>query len=243
MIQRLHQAKETGFTLVEVLIITPILVVSIVIAMSFLFNQYGLLTQEGAQLQLNSEAQLITFTMQDDVFFANGFGSELYPNLVDNNEPSGGWVYNTDPETLIIAVPALTASNRNPDREPVYINSVGCDQSVVEENAPLINNVIYFIDGTNLYKRTVTAPPETDTCGTNYEKATCPPNLATSDCQADILVTDKLDGFEIDYYGYDNTPVDNPEQAQRITVSIGLKDRAFAEDIFADTTITLRKLN
>jgi type II secretory pathway pseudopilin PulG len=242
ILQSPHQ-KQSGFTLVEILVIAPILIISIVIGISFLFNQYGLLTQEGAQLQLNSEAQLITFTMQDDVFFATGFASELYPSLEDAYEPGGGWTYNTTPETLIIAVPAMTANNRNPDREPVYINTVGCDADVIEENAPLYNNVVYYTDGTNLYKRTVTVPDDVDTCGESYEKRTCPPDQTTNVCSSDILVSDKLDSFEVTYYDYDNTEVTNPEQAQRITVDITLKDRAFAEDIFASNSITLRKLN
>lgn len=235
--------NQSGFTLVEILVIAPILIVSIVVGISFLFNQYGLLTQEGAQLQLNSEAQLITFAMQDDVFFAEGFSSELYPNVEDPYEPSAGWLYNSDPETLIIAVPAMTANNRDPAREPVYINSLGCDESVLEENAPLYNNIVYYVDGTNLYKRIVTVPDTVDTCGESYEQATCPPANATSECRPDILLTDKLDNFSVNYFGYDNEAVDNPAQAQRIAVTIDLKDRAFAEDIFASNTITLRKLN
>lgn len=239
----MKKLNSKGFTLVEILVIAPIMIVSIVVALSFLFNQYGQLSKEGGQLSLNSEAQLITFTMQDDVFFASGFASELYPSLSDPNEPSSGWTHDTDPDTLIIAVPALTSNNRDPDREPVYINTEGCDESVIEENAPLIQNVIYFANGTNLYKRTVSAPDGTETCGTAYESPTCPSAQVTADCPEDVLVSDNLSEFTVTYYDFDNTEVTNPEQAQRITVDIELAGKAFGEDIFANTSITLRKLN
>ncbi len=235
--------NQGGFTLVELIVIAPILMVTVIIMMSFLFNQFGQLTQEGARLRMVTDAQLVVLSMQDDVFFASAFMTTLNPGLTDPHEPSGGWDYATTPQTLIVSLPALTGSNRDPNREPVYIDTEGCDEAVIETNAPLLNNVIYFAEGTNLYKRTVSAPEGVVTCGTSHDKQTCPEAFVTQDCPRDILLTDKLNEFTVTYFDSNNTEVTDPELAKRVKVDIELKDRAFAEDVFGNATITMKKLN
>jgi competence protein ComGC len=235
--------RQAGFTLVEILIIAPIVMVTIVIMISFLFNQYGQLTQQGSQLNLNVEAQNIVFSMQDDIMFANAFTQGLNSGLVDDYEPGGGWVYNSTPSTLIISTPAETANHRSSNRQPVYIDTEGCDASVLKDNSPLYNNVIYFVSGTNLYKRSVTAPSTMATCGTSYQKQNCPAANASASCPADRLLTDKLNSASFTYYDTNNTVVTDPELAEKVKIDLQLKDRAYAEDIYSTSTITLRKLN
>lgn len=234
--------SEHGFTLVEVLIMAPIMIVTIVLLMSFLFSQYGQLIQQGAQINLQTEANNITFSMQDDVFFAQAFVQNLNDGLVDSYQPNGGWNYNTTPQTLIISDPAQTKNHRDANRAPVYINTVGCGANI-EDNSPLYNNIIYFVSGTNLYKRIVTAPNTMPTCGTSFQKQTCPQANSSNSCPPDRIVTDKLNSFTITYYDNNNTVVTDPELANRITVNLQLKDKAFGEDIFSNSTISLKKLN
>ncbi len=235
--------RDLGFTLVELLVVAPVMILTIIVMMTYLFNQYGQLTQEGASLRLTTDSQLLTLSIQDDVFFASSFDSSSNPILDDPHEPSGGWNYDTDPETLIISLPALTKNNRDPEREPVYIDTVGCEAENIEQNSVLYNNVILFAEGTNLYKRTLSAPSNMATCGTSYEKQTCPEAEATETCPKDILLTDKLNAFDVEYFDSNNQAVTNPEQATRVKVSVELKDRAFAEDIYGTSSITLKRLN
>lgn len=238
-----RQLHEQGFTLIEILIMSPIVMLTIVIIISFLFNQYGQLVQQGSQLNLNVEAQNITFSMQDDLFFANAYSSGINTYLTDSNQPTGGWKAATTPQTLIVSVPAETANRRSPSRQAVYINTEGCDATVLTENSPLYNNVIYFVSGTNLYKRYLTAPSTLSTCGTSYQKQTCPSNKVTSSCPADRLLTDKLQSFTVTYYDTGNAVTTNPDIAEKVKIDIQLKDRAYAEDLTSSSTITLRKIN
>ncbi|MCA9333015.1 hypothetical protein KDA00_04030 [Candidatus Saccharibacteria bacterium] len=210
---------------------------------SFLFNQYGQLTQQGALLNLQVEAQNIVFSMQDDVYFADSFNTTKNSNLTDAYQPSGGWTYNSNPKTLIISTAALTTNPRSENRDFVYINTEGCDPSVIEDNSILYNNVIYFTSGTSLYKRILSAPSSMTTCGASYKKQTCPQGQSSSSCPADILVTDKLDSFSITYYDTGNNVITDPALAEKVKVDLVLKDKAFAEDIYADSSITLRRLN
>lgn len=235
---------ESGFTLIEVLIMSPIIMVTIVLLMSYLFSQYGQLTQQGALINLQTEAQNIIFSMQDDLFFAHSFESDMNTNLVDTYKPTGGWKSNTTPPTLIISDIALTTNRRNANRKPVYINTLGCTpQSTLEQNDELIENTVYFVSGSKLYKRIITAPSTLSICGTPYQKQTCPSTNTTPTCPADRLITDKLYSFGVTYYDTDNNTTTTPEAAEKVKIDLKLSDRAFAEDIYATSSITLKKLN
>ncbi len=233
-----------GFTLVEMLVVAPILMLTIVLTISYLFNQYGQLTKQSSEVNLRVEAQTISFNMQDDIFFASAFVKNINPNLVDSNEPSGGWSYNTTPQTLIISTAALTTNKKDQARSPVYINTLGCSPDATkEQNTILQNNIIYFVNGTNLYKRTLTAPASMATCGTSYQKQTCPKAKSSTSCPEDVLLTDKLDTFSVTYYDRNNNQTSNPEMATKTKLYLKLKDKAFAEDVFADTSLTVKRLN
>ncbi len=234
--------RQEGFTLIEVLIISPVVMLTIILVMSFLFNLFGQLTQQGSQIDLNVEAQNIAFSMQDDIFYANAFGSGLNSGLVDSYQPSGGWKHNTTPVTLIISTPALTENRRSDTRQPVYINTEGCTTNL-DQNAPLYNNVIYFASGTNLYKRIVTAPSTMATCGTSFFPQSCPTGHTTPTCQEDRLVTTKLNNFVLTYYDNTNAVTTTPELATKVKVELTLKDKAYAEDITATSSLTLKRLN
>lgn len=236
--------SQKGFTLIELLVISPIILVITVGVVTFLFNEYGGLVKQSAQLNLQLEAQDILFGLQDDLWYANEFASNKNDNLVDTYQPSGGWTSGTTPPTLIISSAALTTNRRDPNRQPVYINQSTCsppDGNGV--NDVLYNNVIYFVSGVNLYKRTLTAPANLATCGTSYTHQTCPAGHTTQACSADVLASDHINSFALTYYDTNNTITTTPENAESVKVDINLKDKAFAEDIFASSSLRLRKLN
>lgn len=240
----MRKLQTAGFTLIEILIICPILMLVIAYTMNYLFGQYGQLTKQQGLVNLQLGVQEVTFSMQDDVFFSNAFTTTTNSNLSDPYAPSGGWKATTTPQTLILSTPALTSSHRDPNRKPVYINTVGCSpEATLEQNDPLYNNTIFFVSGTNLYKRTLTAPSSLSTCGTSYLKQSCPADHANSTCPVDVLLTDKLSTFSITYYNGSNTVVSTPEQARKIKVTVTLHDKAFAEDIYATSTLTMRRVN
>ena len=233
-----------GFTLIELLVISPLVMVVAVGTMTFMFNQYGSLVKQGGQLNLQLESQNILFGLQDDLWYANQFTSGLNTNLVDNYQPTGGWSVSANPAPLIVSTAALDKNRRDSNRQPIYINESTCtppDGNGV--NSILYNNVIYFVDGTNLYKRIITAPTSMPTCGTSYQQQTCPATNVTSTCRADITLSTHINSFTVTYYDTSNAIVTNPEIAESVKVSIVLKDKAFGDDITATSSMRLRKLN
>lgn len=236
--------SQKGFTLVEILVISPILLIIVLGTVTFLFNAFGRITQQNGQLNLQLEAQNILFGLQDDIWYANQFVSINNSNLTDAYAPIGGWTYNTTPPTLIISTAALTKSHRDPDRQLIYLNESTC--SPIDGNginSVLYNNVIYFVSGINLFKRTLTAPTGLAICGIPYRPQTCPADHTTSTCPGDILLSDHINSFGVTYYETDNTTTTTPENAKSVKVSLGLKDKAYGEDIFASSSLRLRKIN
>lgn len=235
---------KAGFTLVELLVISPIIMVTVIAGVTFMFNQYGRIVQQDGQLNLQLEAQNILFGLQDDIWYANLFTSDKNDNLVDSYQPAGGWTSGTTPPTLIISLPALTKNQRDPLRQPVYINESTCTPPDGNgDNSVLYNNVIYFISGTNLYKRTITAPSSLATCGTSYDKQSCPAANATATCPADRRLSDHIGSFAVTYYDTGNNVTTTPENAESVQVNMTLQDTAFAENITATSSLRLRKLN
>lgn len=236
--------RAKGFTLVELLVISPIIMVVVLGIVTFLFNQYGNLVQQNGQLNLQVSVQNILFILQDDIWYANSFTSDINDNLSDSHAPSGGWKYNTTPQTLIISTPALTKNHRDPARAPVYLNESTCtppDGNGV--NSALYDSVIYFVNGTNLYKRILTAPASLPICATPFNKQTCPLSDATSDCPADKLLSDQLSTFTVTYYDTGNSVVTTPDTAESVKVDITLADKAYAQNISATSSLRLRKIN
>lgn len=235
---------QSGFTLVEILIICPIMMAVITFMMSYLFRQFGELTKQNVTVNLQVEAQADIFSIQDDVFFANAFVSTLNTNLTDSYAPTGGWSTSSSPTVFIVSTPASTASHRVSTRQPVYINTLGCTpQSVKEQNDALFDNVIIFVSGTNLYKRIVSAPSGTSTCGTDYRRQTCPSNHVTATCPKDILLTSHLNSFTVGYSDANGNAVTTPEQASIVKLALKLGDVGFGEPVTASSNITLRRVN
>lgn len=235
---------QKGFTLVELLVISPILMITVLATVTFLFNEYGNISKQNGQLNLQLEGQNILFGLQDDIWYANQFVNDRNTNLSDDYAPNGGWTYNTTPPTLIINTAALTKSHRDPARQPVYINESTCtppDGNGV--NSVLYNNVIYFVSGTNLYKRILTAPSGMALCSALYVKQTCPVGHTSATCPADILLSTHVNTFSVTYYDTGNVVTTIPENSESVKIDIGLKDKAFAEDIFASSSLRLRKIN
>jgi len=235
---------QLGFTLVELLVIGPVMLLATITAMTFLFNQYGQIVKQDGQLRLRMEAQNLLFGFQDDLWFANQFSSTINSNLSDPYEPGGGWSNATTPPTLIVSLTALTTNQRDPNRQPVYINESTCTPPDGNgANSILYNNTVYFISGTNLYKRTLTAPVGLATCGIPFERQTCPEANSSPTCRADPMLSDHVTSFSVTYYGSDNTVTTTPENAESVQVDLTLTDKAFGENVTANTSLRLRKLN
>ena len=247
---KIPHINSKGFTLVEMVVVLPIVSLIVIMVFGYMFSSYGQMLQQNEEANLRLEGEVMLFDLEDELLFTTEFADTLKSDLSDPYAPSGGWTYNTNPDTLIIYETALTAPRRDPNREFVYKNQSGCSSSY---NPLALNNLIYFTkhNPTNpyktLYRRTVT--PQYSKCNTNYKRFTCPTaNVGTGVCQAqDSKLSENIIDFQVEYYDDNNVlivaPPGSPLNAEKIKLTAILGKQIYGKDIQVTTSITMKKIN
>ncbi len=146
--------NQKGFTMVELLIVLPIVSLIVIIVFNYMFVSYGKMLQENTEANLRLEGETMLLDLEDELLFTTDYAETKSSDLTDPYAPSGGWTYNTNPDTLIIYETSLTAPRRDPDRNFVYKNVYGCSGGNSAYNPIAINNLVYFTkqNTTNPYK-------------------------------------------------------------------------------------------
>lgn len=262
----LKPRQQSGFTLVELLVTVPIFIISVSVLVGFLITLYTGLLQKDAESQLALEAQQALTAIQDDLYFARNFAEGASAAMVDAEGPgnsAAGWTYDTSPNaTLIVYEIALDKVRQDPTREIVYQNAAAsgnsCDPDDIELNPPVLNNLIYYLDGTNLRRRVLVPDPVNARCSEPYRAQTCATagdrTMQTSGgpttvaCPADVTLSSNVQSFTIDYYDADNNLIDfesggSPLQAERITVKLTLSKTVVAKQVGYSSELTITKIN
>ncbi len=245
--------EQGGFTLVEMLVVVPIYVLIVMVMFGVLIDQYGELIKQNSRVRLQAEAQSLLLTIEDEILFATEYRETKLSNLTDYFEPSGGWNYNTNPDTLIINETALTADRRDPDREFVFNPHpfFGCAYPYTIA----FDNLIYFTQDNpddsfkTLYKRTL-VPDPSSVCQTNYKVQTCPAgNIGTYNCQRDdAIISRNVVDFDVVYYDESGNVIDDETgapltNAERVRVVLTLGAVAYGETIQESAFISMKKIN
>lgn len=230
--------RQDGFTLVEMLVVVPITLIVCVVLISVLVSKNGELYERNARVALRMEGLNLLDKLQDELTFSNRFNSTLISELSDSSEPSGGWQYNTTPNnTLIISLPAIDKPRSDPSRQFVYYDSGPNNGEIA------INNIIYYVDDGSLFRHVVTPDPD-DVSPANYYIKTCALTDTTPSCQDDLELSTNVASLQIEYYDENNVAVqNNPVQADKIKVTLGMSDMANGRQIDETVSITVKKYN
>lgn len=237
--------RESGFTILEILIALPLASVLSIVLASTMFNQYGELLQGAARSRLRMEGEILLLSLEDELLFSTDFASAKSTDLSDAYAPSGGWTSNTTPtDTLIVYETALTADRRDANRDFVYKKASTCSSSY----NIAINNLMYFTadnptdDYRTLYRRTLV--PQYATCGTNFKKQTCPAATVVSPCtSADSVLSNKVVDFQVEYFDDGNIALTGPDNAELVKLSLTLGEKIYGKNIIVPTNITMKKVN
>lgn len=258
---------QRGVSIVELLVTLPIAAIIVVYLIVILFNQYGSVLAESSKANLRSGGQALLTNLQDELLFTIEYGQNLDASLSDSYGPTGGWTYDTDPQTLIIYEVSLDSDRRDIERSIVRRDINPCETSPVTSNPVAVSNIIYFVEDTadsrykRLVKRTIT--PEYDTCGlddvtgdpctvgdTNTcpgvaKRKTCPEvNIGSNGCEsADSILSENVLDFNITYFAPNNVETAFPSAADKIKVELTLGDNVYGRDIEVTITHSIRKIN
>ena len=248
LVRQLHDSR--GFTLVEMLIVMPIVTIIVIMVFGYMFSSYGQMLQQNEEANLRLEGEVMLFDLEDELLFTTDYGDTITSDLADPNQPTGGWTFNTNPDTLIIYETALTAPRRDPNRDFVYKNQYGCNSSY---NPIALNNLIYYTvqNQSNpyktLYRRTIT--PQYSTCNSGYKSFTCPISVVgTGPCLAqDSKLSENIVDFRVEYYNEDNslltTPPSSPLNAEKVKLTAILGKEIYGKDIQVSSSITMKRIN
>ena len=210
----MRKLNSRGFTLIEVMTATVVSSILMISIMTFMVNSMVNNSVRTARADLLREAQLALDVMLNDVRLS----ADVDPNnrIPDDNSPDAvateglGWI--SDADTLVLATAAQDNSGN--------IIFADAGHYLTEKN-----NVIYYLDGSTLYKRTVAAPL-TD----NAMVTSCPPALATAGCPADRLSVQNVQSMVFRYFDATNTEV-TPANASSVEASLTLSQVKFSRTI------------
>ncbi len=212
--------KQTGFTIIELLISISISTILIMVMMTITVYYYADILKTQASAELALESQTVLRKMVEESRFADAIRSTN--TIADANAPTGGWVTNDPSDILIIASPALDSN-----RDIIYDSSDGF---------PYENESIYFRSGSSFYKRVL---HNTQAAG-NVAKTTCP--VATATCPKDTEITTNLTNLSFIFYDINNSPTSDATLARSISITVNLQKKSYGSLIQFNNTIrtTLR---
>lgn len=235
--------KNSGFTLVELVIAIPVILVVMGAVMGFLITMLTDFSNQRAKQNLNVSAQTALSQIEADVKLSSAFLTKISdPDFTDTAAPSGGWTYEggtpvAEPSAsrpyrvLILKTYATDANTLSDTRKPVYLNENGCAGNALYSNPVLSNTVIYFVNGTTLYRRILTDKKTTPAkCSTPFQVQSCP-----SGCQVeDTIILKNVKEFKANYYAdsatsaalaniYGNNPVDDGVLDSAVSVDVSFK--------------------
>lgn len=224
MSDKIKRAKpdSRGYTLVELVISISVLGLIAVGIMWAFTNYLSVITRNSVQVDMTTDAQNLLRGTVEELRF--GAGVRQTNTITDPNGPAEGWNTGNEKFVIIIAVPAT-----NDDREYIINQSTG---------APYNNELVYYKDGTNLYKRTLAHPEAVG----NTLKTTCPENASTSECPPDAKLLTTIDDMTFTLYDQDNAITEDALAARSVRIDLSLSKKTFGSPLNLEFSVqtTLR---
>ncbi len=214
--------KNAGVTIVELIVAVSILSILLVSLLGISTYYFAQITRNNTLVEMTADSQNLLRATVEELRYGAGVRQSNIIN--DPNAPVGGWNTSNDAFVIIIAVPAVDAANNyiiNPDT-----------------GDPYQNELVYFKNDKNLYKRTLAHPDAV----ANKLITSCPEAQATPTCPADKKLIDNLNSMVFTLYDQDDVLTTNPLLARSVKIDLTLQKDTFGDPLTFDNSIrvTLR---
>jgi type II secretory pathway pseudopilin PulG len=221
------KTEQQGFTLIEMLVIAPIVILTIGAFLTVIINMTGDVLASRASNSLSYNVQDALNRIEQDVKTSNGF-------LATNNVMGTNQGYNDDATaftniagasgtSLILNAVATTTNPVSANSSYVYLKNKPNDCSAPQNNVPFTYNIVYYIKNNTLYRRTIMPTNYNDTtntvCATPWQQPSCSPTFMDAQsgsvfCKTkDVQMVDGVTpaNFNIQYFnGEATTSVNGP---------------------------------
>jgi type II secretory pathway pseudopilin PulG len=207
-----HNTYHRGFTLVEMVIIAPIMLIMITVFIGLLVTITGevLIARTSNSMAYDTQAGLNM--IEEDIRLS---GSFLAENNITISTPQGPTdttgkfanIKNATPAgtALILNAIATSGGANQSTREPVWLKDSpnSCTSADKTQNQVMTYNIVYYIKSDNTLWRRVVIPAgyATKGCTTPRQVPTCTLGRTEAICKSeDTLVLSNVSGFSINYF-------------------------------------------
>lgn len=218
LINKKSSQSATGFTLVEMLIIAPIVILAIGGFIALMVTMVGSVLSTRDQTTMTYQSQDALNRVEDDIRLSAQFLTTTGTLVSPQGSNDGTAAFTNASNTLILYTLATTKNPSDSSRELVYYenqpNACGAQQTF---NQVLINKIIYYIKNGSLWRRTVmpayntNATPDTETvCTAPWQQDSCSPgySIATRCKTNDIELMKNVSTLDVKYYSNSSSTVD-----------------------------------
>lgn len=250
----LQNNRTSGFTLIEMLVIAPVVILAIGAFIAVIINLTGEVLSSRASNSLTYSIQDALDRVEDDISRSTAFLPTNSIAFTASNPQGYGTVGSTtnfqstdttNGASLILSALVTDSNPLSPSSRTVYLANQPNPCSTFDRyvsNTPMTMNIIYFVDSNGtLWRRTV-MPADYENpsirCGNApWQRASCQLNYVSSFCKTnDVKLVDKVGttGFTVDYY-----PTANSTLASTTAVSTNNSIRATAIATMRSAKVTI----
>lgn len=224
LLTQIKHKRSAGFTLVEILIIAPIVIIALSGFIALMVSVVGKVLVVRDQSSMAYDAQNSLDQIEEDARLSAKFlattGTLPSPQGSDNNYTGTAAFSSSSANTLILNTLITDRNPRNSGRQLVYYdnqpNPCGSTQTF---NRVLSSYVIYYVYNNTLWRRTyvpqwdnnTSAPDSYTICSgvTPWQQDSCSPGYTASSCQTnDQQMMTNISSLTVNYYASPNSTVD-----------------------------------
>jgi hypothetical protein len=259
-----YKTQQPGFTLIEMLVIAPLVLLVIAGLISAMVAMIGdsLIANSRVNTAYGIQDSLSQIE-QDTRVSTNFMGTFSYFSSPQGRDGSTAAFSYSSNKDLILTQQATTTSPYNTTRDLVYYadQPAACGSGVLSGNRTLATRVIYFLvsnsNGTKtLWRRTIVNPWDVNSthdgntvCGTPWQRDSCSQgntisNTPSSTCQSvDQKMVDNVTDFTPTFYDSWGDVVTDPTQADTVSVSITVQQNVSGKTISQTSVIRANRRN
>lgn len=253
---------QSGFTLIEVLIIAPIVILAIGGFVGLMVTMIGEVLVTRDQSALTYETQSSLDRIEQDVRLSTQFlvttGTQTAPQGSDSNF-TGTAAFTNGANSLLLSALATDKNPTDVSRWLVYLanqpNPCGAEQRY---NRVLLTKVIYFVKSGSLWRRTVVPDWNTNSaatadantvCSAPWQQNSCSPGYSATRCKAeDEKIMDNVTSMDVKYYNASGDTTDvgaaNATSAGTVDVTINSQKTVAGGNVITDASnVRVSKLN
>jgi len=245
IMNKIYNQKSKAFTLIEMLVVAPIIILIIGLIMNLMIRMTGEVIATRSAASITYDIQDALDTIENDVVNSGAF---LATNNISLTSPQGRNndvtpfqnASDTYGPAIILNSYGTTENPLKSELEYIYTKSPNpCSSSLVGANPRLMFNTVYFIKDNALWRRVIaTDNYAVAGCKTPWQIPSCYPGVSGSICKGqDKKMVDgvTISGLEINYY-----PSPNSTTPDSIATDAAQTDSARQTALTANSTISVK---